>query len=130
MSRIFNADLELLPSLARTATTNSSQIENEETYRGIRALINVTNVTTSGVVTVSVQGYDEVLAGYFTYITSAALTASGITIVKVHPELIAVTNAVAQDFLTDKWRVAVTHTGFDGGNPASVTYAVTAHMLK
>lgn len=130
MSKIFNADLSLLASSARTVTTSSVQIDSSDVaYEGVRAVIDVTSITTSGSVSLALEGYDETLGKYFTFISSAALISSGITIVNVHPDLIAVTNKVAQDFLTDKWRATVTHTGFDGVNPASVTYAVFAHML-
>lgn len=130
MAKIFNAELSLLSSSARTATTSSAQIDSSDlTYKGVKAVIDITSVSTSGSVSLVLEGYDETLGKYFTLISSAALTSSGITVVNVHPDLTAVTNKIAQDFLTDKWKATVTHTGFDGTNPASVTYAVSAHML-
>lgn len=126
-------DFTLLSRATRTTTTSSADVDMTELadeFSGVRAVIDVTNISTSGNIYLTIQGYDPILNTYFNVISTADITATGTTVVRVHPYLIDTTNLIAQDQLTDKWRVTVTHQGFDGPTPAAVAYGVSAHLLR
>ncbi len=107
----------LLASAARTANTNSTD-QNNTNGKGVHVHINIT-AWTAGSITVTIQGKDPVSGTYYTILASAALAATGLTVLRVHPGLTAVANLAANDFLPRVWRVAVTV-----GTADSITYSV------
>ena len=53
---------------------------------------------------------------------SVARTATGTTVLRVHPEIPAAANLTAQDFLPETYRVTMTH-----GDADSITYTVAVN---
>ena len=107
----------LLASAASTATTASEDVTNFDTVGG-HFIINVTAATTS-TLTLTIQGKDPVSGGYYTILTGVAITATGMTVLKVHPGIAASANAAAQDILPHTWRVSCAK-----GDSSSWTYSV------
>ena len=53
-----------------------------------------------------------------------AITATGTTVLRVHPEIPAAANLIAQDFLPEIYRVVMTHADAD-----SITYSVGVNSI-
>jgi len=107
----------LLPSVARTATATSDDV-TISSGTGVVITLDVTAGATLSLTTV-IQRKDPASGKYVTLLTSAAVTGVSTNTYKVHPDLTAVTNLVANDVLTGTFRVVVTH-----GNATSCTYTV------
>ena len=91
-----------------------------DTRQGIGALlfINVTAVT--GSLTVTLQGKDEASGTYYTILASAAIAATGMTVLRVYPGLTAAANATVNDVTPVTCRVSsVVATG-----PATATISM------
>lgn len=120
---VANHTKRLLPSAARTATTQSTDQRNSR-HRGVRVHINVTAIADSPSVVFTVQGKDKLTGDYYTLLASAAVTATGDTFLVVYPGIAAAANAAVSQPLPPTWRVLCTHSDGD-----SITYEVTAELL-
>jgi hypothetical protein len=118
-----NTNIEALASAARTASVNSADLINYNA-KGLHLIIDVTAITDTPSITVEIQGKDEVSGKYYAILTSAAIVATGTTVLKVFPALTAVVNTVANDILPRIWRVSVTNADAD-----SITYSVAANLV-
>lgn len=111
-------------SAARTATADSSDFTNPDA-RGLHLIIDVTSVTLTPSVVFTISGKDPLSGKYYTLLTSAAITATGTTVLKLYPGLTAAANTVASDVLPRTWRVTATH-----GDTDSITFSVSANLLS
>lgn len=112
-----------LPLLARTATPNQQQVNLAPRGAGqgsLAVVINMTAVTATGAVTFKVEGVDPATGAVYPILTSAALAAVAVTVLRVHPNLPPVTNLTAQDMVPPTIRITATH-----GNAVSMTYSAT-----
>lgn len=116
--------LKPFDSAARTATTNSGDLDNGQ-HRGLHLTINVTAITSTPSVVFTIQGKDEISGSYYTILASAAITGTGTTVLRVYPGLTASANTVANDVLPKTWRVLATHADGD-----SITYSVGACLIN
>lgn len=115
---VFAAQDVLLVSAARTATTNTADIvRTSET--GIHVLIKVTAVPGADTITPKIQGKDF-QGTYYDLLIGAPISTTGTTVLKVGPDIGAVTNGSAADIIPDIYRVVITHSA-----GTSFTYAVT-----
>lgn len=112
----------VLPPLARTATTSSRDFSNPD-GQGVIVTVVIT-AASSPSNTVTIQGKDPASGTYYTILASSALTGTGTTTLRVHPELTAAANTVAKDMLPAVWRVTVT-----AGNGNSATYSIGASIV-
>lgn len=55
----------------------------------------------------------------YTILASAAITTTGLTVLRVHPELTAATNTIAKDVLPAALKITATH-----GDSDSITYSM------
>ena len=117
-----NTNNTLLASAARTATTNSADATNYNA-KGAHIIINVTAITTSSL-TVTVQGKCPISGVYYDILVGAAITSTGITILKVFPGVAAVANGSASDILPRTFRVSCAK-----GDASSWTYSVAAALV-
>jgi len=116
-------NLTLLASAARTATTNSGDIANQN-FRGVHVVIDVTVDPAAASVVFTIQGKDPLSGKYYTILASAAVAAVGTTVLRVFPGSTVTANAAANDGLPRVWRVLATHADGD-----SITYSVGASYL-
>lgn len=87
---------------------------------GLIVFVNITAVT--GSLTVTIQGKDVVSGQYYTILASAALTGTGLTVLKIYPSLTAAANLVANDVVPTVYRItAVVATG-----PVSATISAVS----
>lgn len=114
----------VLASAARTATVASDWFTNSE-YRGIDVVINVTAAAATPSVVFTIQGQDPVSGEAYTILSSAAITGTGTTVLRVYPGLTAAANTVANYALPRVWRVNAVHADAD-----SITYSVGFSAIK
>jgi hypothetical protein len=114
----------LLASAARTATTNSGDQPNIRGHRGVEVVINVSAAADTPSVVFTIQGRDPVSGEYYTILASAAVTGTGVTILRAFPGATAANNTVANFLLPAVWRVLATHADTD-----SITYSVSGTLL-
>lgn len=121
MAQKQNEHIIILPSAARTATTNGADLINKDKL-GVVVVIDTTVVPGSAVSNVvTIQGMDPLSGKYYTILASAAITAVGTVVLRVGRGLTASANLVASDVLPKHWRVIVT-----AGNGNSATYSIGA----
>lgn len=119
-----NLPSQILASAARTAATvNSSDITNNS-WRGATVLINV-SAYTSGTYTPHVQGKDPVSGTYYDVLVGPGILATGITVLKVYPGIVATPNAAANDILPQVWRVQLIGTA-----SPSMTLSVGGNLIQ
>jgi hypothetical protein len=106
----------LLPSAART--TAQAVTFNTQCPGGI-LIIDITAVSGSPSLTFTLQGQDPASNKNYTILASSALTGTGTTILRVHPELTGSANSIAKDMLPHQCRLSVAV-----GTADSVTYSV------
>lgn len=110
-------------SEARTATPTAVDRTNT-TARGVHVIIDVTAVTATPSVTFAIQGKDAISGKYYAILTSAAITTTGTTVLKIVPGITDAANAAVSDQLPHTWRVVPTH-----GDADSITYSVAANLV-
>lgn len=120
MGAYHNEIITVLPSAERTATAKSNTFENLH-CRGIKVVVDITSVTDTPSLTVKLEGKDHVSEEYYTLLESAALTATGTTVLTVYPGITAASNVSASDVLPRFWRVSVDAADADGA-----TYSIGA----
>tara|TARA_R110002126_G_scaffold522_1_gene3337 strand:- start:253 stop:618 length:366 start_codon:yes stop_codon:yes gene_type:complete len=108
-------------SVARTATPAAVSVEDDYVF-GIQVSIVVSAAAATPSVVPTIDGYDPLSDTWYNLLTGAALTGTGTTILRVHPDLTAVTNLTSQDFLPKKYRLVMTHADTD-----SITYTVNVN---
>jgi len=108
-------------SEARVATPPAVQVE-DDLVRGIQVIIDVTATAATPSVVPTIDGLDPLTGNFYNILTGAAITATGTTVLRVHPELPDAANLVAQDFLPETYRVVMTHADAD-----SITYSVNVN---
>jgi hypothetical protein len=116
--------LTLLASAARTATTNSGDIETRA-GRGVHVVIDATAAAATPSVVFTIQGKDATSGAYYTILASAAVTGVSTTVLRVFPGATAAANLAANDCLPATWRVLAT-----AGDADSLTYSVGCSYLS
>lgn len=118
-----NNEVTVLPSAARTVTTNSADFTNYNNT-GLHLVINVSAITATPSITPTIQGKDPISGTYYTVLTGLPITTTGINIIKVYPGISAVVNASASDILPRTWRLNMAHADAD-----SITYSVAGVLI-
>lgn len=125
--RLYTIDTyEIMPSAARTVTTNSATYTaiNGDRFMasGIQLFINVTALAGAPSVTPFLQGFEGVT--FYDLLQADAITATGMTVLRLFPGAAQNPKITANDHLPDIWRVAMSH-----ANANSITYTVTAKLF-
>lgn len=115
----------LVTHTAASAGVNSADQVNYNA-RGVKVVVNVTAITgTAPTLTVAIQGKDNASGVYYTLLSSAAISATGTTVLEVYPGVTAAANASASTTLPRTWRIS---TAIGGTTPA-VTATVGASVI-
>jgi hypothetical protein len=114
----------LYASAARTATPTAVNI-NTARVKALRLVIDVTAVTATPSVVVTIDAIDSLSGKFPNLLTSAAITATGTTILTIALGQTVAANVSASTPLGDNVRVTMTH-----GDADSITYTVSAHLIR
>lgn len=108
--------VEFFESTARTAT--SSAVETVGSKGGV-FIINVSAVSATPSVVFTIKGVDPGSDATWTILTSAAITSTGTTALKIYPGITAAANVAVSDILPEAVTITATHADGD-----SITYSV------
>jgi hypothetical protein len=111
-------------SKARTASETSPDFHNWEAGVGAVITIDCTAIDSSPSVVFTFQGKDPASGKYNDIISSAAITGTGTTVIRIHPELTAAANTIAKDVIPTYWRIRAVHADAD-----SITYSVGVSIV-
>jgi hypothetical protein len=118
-----SSDITVFASGAQTATqTQSDQTNN--TARGIKVVLDMTNVASSPSVTLEIDGKDTASGKYYSILTGAAVTTVSTNVYTIYPGITTSANVAANDILPHTWRIKVV-----ANNSNSGTYSVGASLL-
>ena len=113
MSTASNNDITSV--MALTASVSSQAVtcpfQLNPYGRGVKLFVTATQAS-AGSFTVTLQGLFN--GAVYTILASAAISATGTTVLTVYPGLTAVANATANDVLPRQWQVTITPTAFTG----------------
>ena len=116
---------DLVLSAAGLGTVNTADLYNIP-CKGVVVVINITAITgTTPTLTVTVQGKAPAGNVYYTILASAALAATGQTVLRVYPGLTAAANLTASDVIPRTWRISYTI----GGTTPAVTATIDAMLI-
>lgn len=119
--QLYSKDIIVFQSAARTAHANSADISTSG-FRNIRFDIDITAFTGTSI-TFTVQVFDRAKNDYVTSgLATAALAATGHTVLNMGPTIAAATNSGLNAVLPKKVRLV------PSGTITSVTYSVTATL--
>lgn len=114
---------EVLPSSARTATPDTHEFELPAGVKYLTLVIDITAVTATPLVTVTVAGVDRISGKTWTVLASAVLGTVATTLLRVGPALTAAVNLVANDMVPSVIRITSSH-----GDADSATYSIAGHV--
>jgi hypothetical protein len=123
-----NIHRTIFASGVRDETHNSQDFDNLS-HRGVQLVLDITAETAGGsthTIVVTIQGKDPTSGKYYTLLQGASKTATGTTLMTVHPGVTASANVAAAFALPRTWRVLVTHTA-DGAS--DMTYSIGADLI-
>lgn len=99
---------------------------NSTSFNGLLLFINITAITgTAPTLTVTIQGRTP-LGLYYTILASAALTATGLTVLRVYPGLTAAANLTVNDILPAGFRIVSSI----GGTTPAVTGTISVVLVS
>ena len=105
-------------SIIAIATPTAVEV-TDDFVQGIQLVIDLTAISATPSVVPTIDGKDPLSGEFYNILTGAAITTTGTTVLRVHPEIPAAANLTAQDFLPETYRVVMTH-----GDADSITYTV------
>jgi hypothetical protein len=115
----------LLASAARTTAQTSAEFSAEEVLSS-DFVFDVTLDPGTASITPSIQGKDPISGSFYTILTGAAVAATGTTVMRVGPTIIAAANVAANAMLPAVFRVAVAV-----ADAESMTYSFSvSHMVQ
>lgn len=125
MSVQTNQSVSIMTLTAQAAGTVQFEGANHN-CRGMHLVIDITAITgTTPTLTVTIEGKDPTSGKFYTILASAALNATGTTVLKVYPGLTAAANTVANDVIPRDFRVKAVV----GGTTPAVTATISANRV-
>lgn len=108
------ANVDGISLLALTAANaNVSGADQSNHFNsGIVVVVDITAISGAGAsLVITIEGKDPVSGKYYTILASAALTATGTTVLRVYPTLTAAANLTINSILPKTYRVRATIAG-------------------
>lgn len=119
-------EIVLLASGARSATPTLSDMYNTPTiFDGFEVTLDLTAFTTAASLTINYQEWVPGKQAYVTVLSSAVISATGTTFLRMFPGAAEVANLSRSGFLSKRWRIQVSH-----GNGNSHTYSLDIQLIK
>lgn len=120
----FDNPQALITGTAQVAGTATSSRQKNTQHVGVKIAINITAIPGGSTLVVTIRGYDPVSGTAYTILASAALNATGETVLTVYPGLTASANLAANDVMPPTWDVTAVVAG-----AGSATFTVAESML-
>lgn len=111
-------------SAARTATP-TAVIVNTSRVKALRVVIDATAIAATPSVVVTIDAVDSLSGKFVNLLTSAAITAVSTTTLTIALGATVAANVSASAPLGDAVRITLTH-----GDADSITYTVSAHLIR
>lgn len=118
-----NNDVTGLSSTARTATTSTPD-QISYNYQGVIVGVNVSALTATGTLVITIEGKDPISSVYYTLFTGTAIAATGFFPYQFYPGAAITSGVSAAGRVPRVFRVTATP-----GNGVSITYSVNLSML-
>lgn len=100
-----NSNKTLLTLAAAAVSGNSATLDNAF-WNGLQLGVNITALTgTTPTLTVIIEGQDDASGQWYTLLSSAALAATGFTLLSLYPAVVAVANVSIPQVLPKTWRI-------------------------
>lgn len=100
-----NANKTILALAAAAAGGNTANLDNAF-WTGVQLGINITAITgTTPTLTVIIEGQDDASGIWYSLLSSAALSATGFTLLTLFPAVATVANVSVPQVLPKTWRV-------------------------
>ena len=118
---------EVLPSAARTTAPDTQEFEitgRGYEYDGLHLIIDITAVTATPALTITVDGVDRVSGKTYNLITSTVIATAVTTVLKVSPGITVAANLAVAMNLPPVFRVSVAH-----GDTDSATYSIGGMLV-
>ena len=112
-------------SAARTATPAVFNGIADDDVKGMIVTVDVTAISATPSVVFTVSRIDQLSGKISTLLVSAAITATGTTVLRIHPSIVAVANLAASDLVPSNWRITPVH-----GDADSITYTVGVELVS
>lgn len=113
-------------NLVGASANQNGPIQDGSNGRGLLVFVNVSAISGTGAsLTVTIKGLDPVSGASYTILASTAITATGLTVLRVYPHLTAVANLTAADVIPPNFQVTAT---IAGTTPA-VTATIATQLL-
>jgi len=117
------ADLTVVAAGSHTTTQTQSDQTNVNA-RGLRVVLDMTDVTASPSVTLEIDAKDVASGKYVSLLTGSAVVTVSTNVYLIHPSLTAAANSIAQNILPRTWRIKATANNSNAG-----VYSVGASYL-
>lgn len=118
-----NHERTVLTSAARTASVDSADLVNYNARGGV-FVIDVTALAATPSLVFTIQGKSSLGSDYYTILASAAIIATGVTVLRVYPGMTVSATLAVSDVLPRIFRVSVA-----AGNADSITYSISVNLI-
>jgi hypothetical protein len=111
-------------SAARTATP-TAVVLNTGRVKGLQLVIDVTAVTSTPSVVFTVEVVDSLSGKFIALLTTAAIATVSTTVLNLGQGVVAAAGLAVGAVIPENVRISATH-----GNANSITYSVSAHLIR
>ena len=118
-----NTQIVLFPSVARTADSNSADIDNIEDYQSAIIVIDVTLDPGTASVVFTVEGKDLLSGEYYEILEAAAIASVSTTVLHIGSGHVLANNISVGTRLPRVWRIEADH-----ADAESITYSIGADL--
>ena len=116
--------VEVYASAARTATPTAVTLKTRRA-KGLILIVDVSALASTPSVVVTINGIDPVSGNSYNILTSAAITATGTTAIRIGEAIASVANVSIGDLMPQDVLITFTHADTD-----SITYTATAVLVE
>lgn len=102
---VFGGQDTILANGARTATITTPAIY-KSTEQRVHIIINVSVVPGTDTITPRIEAQDFI-GNWYTVLQGAAISTTGVTVLKLGPGIGAITNGASNDYLPDVYRIVI-----------------------
>ncbi len=114
-----NIEQTIFPSASRTASVDSADIINSN-FKGAHFIVDVSDLTDTPFITVTIQGKDPISGNYYDILISNTVNLVDTFLLRIYPGAFDSPNVSVPDILPNTFRVRVAN-----GNSDPITYSIS-----